>query len=112
MVSDQCSSRPQSSGANPSMSAIITRGSGAAMSATRSQAPDSHTRSMISSHTAAMRGPRARTAWGVNPSLTSRRRRRCSGASMSIMCGSGVFGRDPPVLEKRCGSWPMARTSS
>ena len=55
------------------------------MSATRSQAPFSHTRSMISSHTWRMRGSRSRTAWGVNPALTSRRRRRCSGASMSIM---------------------------
>ncbi len=82
------------------------------MSVTRSHAPFSHTRSRISSHSGADARLRSRTAWGVNPALTSRRRRRCSGASMSIMYGSGVLGRDPPVLEKLWGSCPMARTSS
>ena len=100
MVSDHSSSRSQSLGSKPSMSAIMTRGSGAAMSATRSHAPFSHTRSMISSQTWRMRGSRSRTAWGVNPALTDAPVAPVFGGVHVDHVGQGVPGRDPPAFEK------------
>ena len=49
----------------------------------------------------------------VNAPLTSRRRFRCAGASMSIIHGSGPDpGWVPPALEKTSGSPSTARTAS
>ena len=75
-------------------------GSGAAMSLTKSQLPCSHTRSMRASQTSRSLSSMARTRLGVKPSETRRRRRTCSGASKSIIIGSGGnLGRMPPALE-------------
>ncbi len=53
----------------------------------------------------------ARTRLGVNPSETRRRRRTCSGASKSIIMGSGPFlGRIPPAFENDSVSTDAALT--
>ncbi len=53
----------------------------------------------------------ARTRRGVNPSETSRRRRTCSGASKSIIIGSGGFlGLIPPAFENESVSTDAALT--
>ena len=71
------------------------------MSATKSQVPFSHTASRIPSQMARTWPSISRTCRGVNPAETSRRRRTCSGASNSIIIGSGGnFGRIPLALEK------------
>ena len=52
-------------------------------------------------------------ARGVNPSLTSRRRRTCSGASVSIIIGrASLSGRIPPALEKVSGSLEISLMSA
>ena len=88
-------------------------GSGAARSCTKSHSPRSHTASIRSSQIAAMRSPRARTCAGVNPALTSLRRLRWSGASMSSIHATGpVSGRVPPAFENVSGSRPTATIPS
>ena len=75
-------------------------GSGAATSLTKSQLPCSQTRSMRASQTSRSLSSMARTRLGVNPSETRRLRRTCSGASKSIIIGSGGnLGRMPLALE-------------
>ena len=50
---------------------------------------------------------------GVKPSLTSRRRRTCSGASKSIIMGrASLSGRMPPALEKVSGSFEISLMSA
>ena len=105
MSSDQRSRSSRSSGATPSMSPIMIIGRGAAMSLTKSHSPCSHTASMISSARLADLGSLSRTRRGVKPRLTSLRRCRCSGSSMSIIIGSGrLSGRMPPALREHVGS--------
>jgi hypothetical protein len=95
----------------PSMSPITTIGSGAARSRTKSHSPCSHTRSMRSSQISVTWSRVARTRAGVKPRLTSLRRFRWPGASMSIIHGIGpVSGRLPPALENVAGSRPTAIT--
>ena len=113
MSSLQRSRSSRSSGATPRASPIMIMGSGAATSRTRSHEPRSHTASMIESHTRRMRSSLSRTRRGVKPLLTSLRRRRWSGSSMSIIIGSGpLSGRMPPALENVAGSAEMALTSA
>ena len=100
IASDHSSSSARSSGATPSMSPMTAMGSGAAMSATKSQRPFSHTVSRMASQATRTESSMARTRRGVKPSETSRRRRTCSGASKSIIIGSaGDLGRMPCALE-------------
>ena len=88
-------------------------GSGAAMSRTKSHSPRWHTASIASSHTARTCSSSALTRRGVKPALTSLRRRLCSGASKSIIIGSGGnLGRMPPAFENTAGSVPAAFTSA
>ena len=88
-------------------------GSQAAMSMTKSHSPCSHTASMMSSHASRTSASRSRTRRGVKPLLTSLRRRKCSGSSMSIIIGSGPeSGRMPWALENVAGSFEMALRSS
>ncbi len=55
----------------------------------------------------------ARTRLGVKPSETKRRRRTCSGASKSIIMGSGgPLGRMPWALEKASVSTEAALTAA
>ena len=83
-------------------------GSGAARSRTKSHSPRSHTASISVSHSASMDFALSFTCLRVKPALTSLRRSRCAGSSMSIMCGSGgLVGRMPPVLENSSG-WRSA----
>ncbi len=83
------------------------------MSRTKSAEPVSHTRSMIASQTARIPSSLSRIRRGVKPSLTSRRRRKCSGASVSIIMGRGnPSGRIPPALEKVSGSFEISLTSA
>ncbi len=87
-------------------------GSGAAMSWTKSHEPRSHTSSMISSHTTRARASMAAMRRGVNPALTSLRRRVWSGGSQSIIIGSGMnLGRVPSALENVLVSVPSVFTS-
>ena len=59
------------------------------------------------------RGALPRTRAGVNAPLTSFRRFRCAGASMSIIQGSGPdSGRLPPALEKTTASPSASRMPS
>ena len=82
------------------MSPITMMGSGAAMSATKSQLPLSQTVSMMASQTRRSLSSMARTRFGVKPSETRRRRRTCSGASKSIIIGrGGNLGRMPWAFE-------------
>ncbi len=91
---------------------MTASGSGAAMSRTKSQAPCSQTVSMTRSQIARMWSSISRTRRGVKPALTNRRRRTCSGASKSIIIGSGGnFGRMPPAFEKTAVSVDAALTS-
>ena len=113
MSSDQRSRSSRSSGATPSMSPITIIGSGAAMSRTKSACPCSHTLSRMASHTLRTACSLSRMRLGVKPSLTSRRRRTCSGASKSIIIGSaGLSGRIPPALENVSGSFEISLTSA
>ena len=67
---------------------------------------------MMASQMVRMPSSLSRMRPGVNPSLTSRRRRTCSGASVSIIMGSGKpSGRIPPALEKVSGSFEISRMS-
>ena len=77
----------------PSMSPITTIGSGAAMSRTKSHSPRSHTASMSVSHSARSTARWSVTRCGVKPLLTSLRRSRCCGSSMSIIIGDRAGGR-------------------
>ena len=55
----------------------------------------------------------ARTRLGVKPSETRRRRRTCSGASKSIIIGSGGYlGRMPWAFEKASVSTEAALTAA
>jgi hypothetical protein len=104
MSSDQVSSAARSSGAKPSASPITIRGSGAAMSRTKSHSPRSHTASMISSQIRRSRSSWASTRRGVKPLLTSLRRSLCPGSSMSIIIGlAALSGRMPCALENTPG---------
>ena len=113
MPSDHSSSRVRSSGATPSWSPIMIIGSIAATSVTKSHSPRSITESMISSAAARTAGSLPRTCFGVKPLFTRRRRRLCSGSSMSIIIGSAkASGRQPSAFEKRSGWRDTSRTSS
>ena len=86
------------------MSPITAIGSGAAMSRTKSHSPRSQTLSISVSHSVSIDGTLSITRLRVKPALTSLRRNRCAGSSMSIMYGMpGVSGRMPPVLENSSG---------
>ena len=112
MSSDHRSRLSRSSGATPSMLPMTIMGRGAAMSLTKSADPCSHTRSMMASQMVRIPSSLSRIRLGVNPSLTSRRRRTCSGASVSTIIGRGKpSGRMPPALEKVPGSLETSRTS-
>ena len=88
-------------------------GSGAAMSVTKSAEPRSHTRSMMASQMVRMPSSLSRIRLGVNPSLTRRRRRTCSGASMSIIIGrASLSGRMPPAFENVSGSFEISLMSA
>ncbi|CNI15524.1 Uncharacterised protein [Mycobacterium tuberculosis] len=67
------------------MAPITAIGSGAAMSRTKSHSPDSHTASINSSQSLPMDGTFPTTRVPVNAALTSLRRNRCSGSSISTM---------------------------
>ena len=67
------------------MSPIMTSGSQAATSFTKSKLPFSRPRRSSSALTTRTRGSRSITRRGVKPLLTSERRFLCSGSSMSIM---------------------------
>ena len=113
MSSDQPSRASRSSAATPSMLPITIMGSGAAMSRTKSADPCSHTRSMMASQIIRMPSSLSRIRRGVKPSLTRRRRRTCSGASVSIIMGSAsLSGRMPPALEKVSGSFEISLMSA
>ena len=62
-------------------------GSGAAMSATKSHSPRSHTASISVSHNAPIEGSLSFTRLRVKPALTSLRRNRCPGSSIAIIIG-------------------------
>ena len=95
------------------MSPITAMGSGAAMSATKSQLPLSQTVSRMLSQARRSWSSMARTRFGVKPSETSRRRRTCSGASKSIIIGrAGYLGRMPWALEKASVSTEAAFTAA
>ena len=95
------------------MSPITAMGSGAAMSATKSQLPLSQTVSRMVSQATRSWSSMARTRLGVKPSETSRRRRTCSGASKSIIIGrGGYFGRMPWALENASVSTEAAFTAA
>ncbi len=83
--SDHFNSMLRSVGSTPSMSPITAIGSGAAISRTKSHSPRSHTASMRVSHSRAIDGSFSLTRLRVKPALTSLRRNRCAGSSMSIM---------------------------
>ena len=92
---------------------MTRRGSGAAMSHTASAVPASQTRSTMRRHRAATVSSSSPMRRGVNPRLTSERRRWWSGSSIEIIIGSGVpWGRGARLLEKVFGSFSMASTSS
>ena len=113
ITSDHSSSSARSAGATPSMSPITAMGRGAAMSATKSQPPCSHTVSRMRSQATRSWSSMARTRLGVKPSETSRRRRTCSGASKSIIIGRGGYlGRMPWALEKASVSTEAAFTAA
>ena len=79
-------------------------GSGAARSQTKSHSPRSHTASISASHREPIAPSRSFTRLRVNPELTSLRRNRCCGSSISIIIGSGGWsGRMPPALENSSG---------
>ena len=75
----------RSSGRTPSMSPMTAIGSGAARSQTKSHSPRSHTASINVSHSASILDSRSFTRLRVNPELTSLRRNRCCGSSISII---------------------------
>ena len=113
MSSDQRSRSSWASSPNPSRSAIIISGSGAATSHTKSQVPASHTRSTMRRHSPATVSSISPMRRGVKPRFTSERRRWWSGSSIEIIIGSGVpWGRGARRLEKVLGSFSMASTSS
>ncbi|CFE42618.1 Uncharacterised protein [Mycobacterium tuberculosis] len=86
------------------MSPITAIGSGAARSRTKSHSPRSHTASIRVSHSAAIDASLSFTRLRVKPALTSLRRNRCAGSSMSIIIGrAGWSGRMPPALENSSG---------
>ena len=93
--SDHFSSSSRSSGSTPSMSPMTAIGNGAAMSRTKSHSPRSQTSSIRVSQSRSIEGTLSITRLRVNPALTSLRRNRCAGSSMSIMNGMpGVFRPD------------------
>jgi hypothetical protein len=113
MSSDQRNRSSRSWGATPSMLPMTIIGNGAAMSRTKSAWPRSHTPSRIWSQIAPMEASPSLMRLGVNPSLTSRRRRKCSGASMSIIMGRGPeSGRMPPAFENVSGSLAISLMSA
>ena len=68
---------------------------------------------MMASQMIRMPSSLSRIRRGVNPSLTSRRRRTCSGASVSIIMGrASLSGRMPPALEKVSGSFEISLMSA
>lgn len=69
------------------MSPITAIGSGAAISRTKSHSPRSQTASIKVSQSFSMDGTLSITRLRVKPELTSLRRNRCAGSSMSIMYG-------------------------
>ena len=77
--SDQRNRSSYDSGGKPSMSAMSSSGSGAAMSQTKSHSPFGATRSMISVQMRRIVASWSRTRRGVKPRLTSLRRRRVLG---------------------------------
>ena len=110
--SDHLSSIVRSSGRTPSMSPMTAIGNGAAMSRTKSHSPRSHTASIRVSHNRPIDGVLSSTRLRVNPALTSLRRNRCEGSSMSIMYGiPGCSGRIPPALENISGSRSTSMTA-
>jgi hypothetical protein len=88
-------------------------GSHAAMSHTKSHSPRSATASISRSVVRRIESSWSRTRRGVNPVLTSLRRWRWAGSSMSIIIGMGPeSGRMPPAFEKRDGEVETWRTRS
>ena len=86
------------------MSPITAIGSGAAMSQTKSHSPCSHTASISVSHSEPIDPSRSFTRLRVKPELTSLRRNRCCGSSISIIIRQpGWSGRMPPALENSSG---------
>ena len=68
---------------------------------------------MMASQTPRIPSSLSRMRLGVKPSLTRRRRRTCSGASVSIIIGrASLSGRIPPALEKVSGSFEISLMSA
>ncbi len=74
-----------SEGGTPIMSQMISRGSGAAISVTKSHSPRPATRSITRSATASMVSSMLATRRGLNAAETIRRRRAWRGLSVEIM---------------------------
>ena len=108
MSSDHLRNISRSSGRTPSMSPMTAIGRGAARSQTKSHSPFSHTASISVSHSESIDASRSFTRLRVNPELTSLRRNRCCGSSISIIISTpGWSGRMPPALENSSG-WRSA----
>ena len=94
------------------MFAIRSRGSGAAMSHTKSHSPCPATRSTMDEQIWRMVASCSRTRRGVKPLFTSLRRRVCAGSSIEIIIGSGSpCGRGALKLENVAASFSMVITS-
>jgi hypothetical protein len=92
---------------------MTINGSQAAMSHTKSHPPRSDTASISRSVVRRIDDSCSRTRRGVKPALTSFRRFRWAGSSMSIIIGMGPeSGRIPPAFENRSGEVDTCRTRS
>ncbi len=115
MVSDHSPRRSRSSIGSPSSSAMTIKGSGLAMSSTKSHSPRAATRSISSRATSRMCSNIALMRDGVKPRLTSRRWRACSGSSIETMERSPApppLGLMPWALENTSGRRSIAEMSS
>ena len=111
--SDQRRNISRSSGRTPSMSPMTAIGSGAARSQTKSHSPRSHTASINVSHREMIDPSRSFTRLRVKPELTSLRRSRCCGSSISIIISTpGWSGRMPPALENSSGLRSASMTAA
>ena len=87
-------------------------GSGVAMSATMSHSPCSITESISSPTLRRRYGSWSATRRRLNPGLTMRRRRVCSGGSKLIIDGTELSGREPLPEQNVCQSRLIRVTSA